>query len=155
VQSFITSPKPNSLFLSDLSDFLTQLCAISPSVLLGDFNFGIDDTNCKTFTEFLDLLHCFNFTQHINFPTYTCSSGLTEQVSISDDLAVTTDMDIPIPFPKEKQQAKQPSETSNPSPPLLSRPLLPPKCPPPLPCHLTSPSDLVTYYKHALSSCLD
>ena len=41
-------PKPNPSFLSDFSDFLTQLTAISPSVLLlGDFNIRID-TNCYT-----------------------------------------------------------------------------------------------------------
>ncbi|KAE8288308.1 hypothetical protein D5F01_LYC12173 [Larimichthys crocea] len=78
-------PKPNPSFPSDFSDFLTQLSAISPSVLLlGDFNIHLD-TDCKSATEFRELLHFFNFTQHVNFPTHSrghildlvCSPGVT------------------------------------------------------------------------------
>ncbi|CAB1434439.1 unnamed protein product [Pleuronectes platessa] len=43
--------KPNPSFLSNLSEFLTQLCSISLSILLlGDFNIYIDSTDCKLAT---------------------------------------------------------------------------------------------------------
>lgn len=78
------------------------------------FNFHTDDTDCKPASEFLDRLHCLNLTQHIHFPTYTCghtrdlvcSSGLTVHhlcslnLNISDHLAITMDIDIPIPKDK-------------------------------------------------------
>ena len=161
-------PKPNPSFLSDLSDFLTQLCAISPSVLLlGDFNFHIDDTDSKPAIEFLELLQCFNFTQHVNFPTHTrghtldlvCSTGLTlHQLSslnlnISDHLAITMDIDIPIPIPKEKRKITFRNIKSI-SPSALSTSLtstMSASPPPPS----DNPSDLINYYNNTLSSCLD
>ncbi|XP_031723968.1 uncharacterized protein LOC116394789 [Anarrhichthys ocellatus] len=108
-------PKSNPAFLSDLSEFLTQLCSVSPSILLlGDFNIHIDSSDCKTATKFLDLLKCFNFTQHIDFPTHNrghildlvCSTEITinhlsgYDLTISDDLAIIMEIDIPIPEPK-------------------------------------------------------
>ena len=78
-------PKPNPSFLSDFSDFFTQLSLISSSILLlGDFNIHIDFPDCKATTNFLDILNCFNLTQHVNFPTHShghildlvCSIGI-------------------------------------------------------------------------------
>ncbi|CAJ1050928.1 LOW QUALITY PROTEIN: uncharacterized protein LOC116399339 [Xyrichtys novacula] len=78
-------PKPNPDFLTELSDLLTQLCALSPSVLLlDDFNIHIDNPSCSLACEFLDILQCFSFTQHCHFPTHNhghildliCSTGL-------------------------------------------------------------------------------
>ncbi|KAG7510370.1 hypothetical protein JOB18_020105 [Solea senegalensis] len=104
-------PKPNPSFVFDFSDFLTQLSAISPSVLLlGDFNIHIN-TNCKSDTEFLEVLPCFNLTQHVNFSTHSCghildlvcSAGLTIphlsslNLNISDHLAIIMDINLPIP----------------------------------------------------------
>ena len=160
-------PKPNPSFLSDFSDFLTQLSAISPSILLlGDFNIHID-TDCKSATEFLELLHCLNFTQHVNFPTHSrghildlvCSTGLTIHhlssfnLNISDHLAITMDVDIPIPTAKDKQtisfrnlKSISPSALSaslasqiSASPPLLT----------------DNPSDLTKFYNETLCSCLN
>lgn len=51
--------KPNTSFLSDFTDFLTQLCASSPNVLLCDFNLHIDNPDSKSAADFLDLLNCF------------------------------------------------------------------------------------------------
>ncbi|XP_061133329.1 uncharacterized protein LOC133153215 [Syngnathus typhle] len=112
-------PKPNPAFLSDLSEFLTQLCAISPSViLLGDFNIHVDSTTCKTATEFLDILNSFNITQHVDFPTHKkghtldliCTTGLSISNLtsfnltdiLSDHLALTLDIDIPTPLIKQQ-----------------------------------------------------
>ncbi|XP_075868585.1 uncharacterized protein LOC142879305 isoform X3 [Nelusetta ayraudi] len=158
-------PKPNPSFLTDFSNFLTELCAISPSVLLlGDFNFHIDDTNCQPATQFLDLLHRLNFTQHINFPTHTCghtldlvcSFGLTVHhlsslnLRISDHLAITMDIDIPTPIPKEKHNTtfrnSKSTLSSAPLASLISKLSISPP---------TSSDNLVRYHNHTLSSCLD
>ncbi|XP_029929809.1 LOW QUALITY PROTEIN: uncharacterized protein LOC115374818 [Myripristis murdjan] len=164
-------PKPNPSFLSDFSDFLTQLCAISfcsPSVLLlGDFNFHVNDPNCKPATEFLDLLHCLNFTQHIDFPTHTrghtldlvCSSGLTLNrlsslnLNISDHLAIIMDIDTPIPTPKNTRKITFRNIKSIPPSALSASLATKMSASPPL--SLDNPSDLVNYYNHILSSCLD
>uniref|UniRef100_UPI00358FE46C uncharacterized protein n=1 Tax=Myxine glutinosa TaxID=7769 RepID=UPI00358FE46C len=78
-------PKPHLSFLSDFSYFLTQLCSLSPSILLlGDFNIHMDSTDSTITTDFTDLLTCFNLTQHVDFPTHirghildlVCSTGL-------------------------------------------------------------------------------
>ncbi|KAE8293027.1 hypothetical protein D5F01_LYC08120 [Larimichthys crocea] len=83
------------------------LSAISPStLLLRHFNIHID-TDCITATEFLELLHCFSFTQHVNFPTHNrghildlvCSSGLTTQYITSPASATLTT----IPTAKDKR----------------------------------------------------
>uniref|UniRef100_A0A8P4G516 Reverse transcriptase domain-containing protein n=1 Tax=Dicentrarchus labrax TaxID=13489 RepID=A0A8P4G516_DICLA len=159
-------PKPNPSFLTDFSDFLTQLSAISPSVLLlGDFNIHIDN-DCKSATEFLELLHCFNFTQHVNFPTHSrghildlvCSTGLTLHhlssfnLNISDHLAIITDIDIPIPTIKDKRTISFRNLKSI-SPSALTTSLASKisSSPPPL---TDNPSDLTKFYNETLSSCL-
>ncbi len=111
-------PKLHPSFLSDFADLLTQLSAISPSVLLlGDFNLHVDSTDNKPASEFLELLQCLNFTQHVNFPTHShghildlvCSTNLNIQqltshdLHISDHLAITMDLDIPIHTTKQNR----------------------------------------------------
>uniref|UniRef100_A0A671YR52 Reverse transcriptase domain-containing protein n=1 Tax=Sparus aurata TaxID=8175 RepID=A0A671YR52_SPAAU len=161
-------PKPNHSFLSDLAAFVTQLSAISPSILLlGDFNFHIDDPNCKSAIDLLELLHCLHLTQHVNFPTHcrghildlVCSAGLTlHQLSsldlhISDHLAITLDFITPVPPPKLKRNITfRNIKSINPS--ALSDVLantLSTSTPPPTAC----PSDLASYYNNTLSLCLD
>ncbi|KAE8293047.1 hypothetical protein D5F01_LYC08141 [Larimichthys crocea] len=77
--------QPNGLRKCFLCTNCNQLSAISPSILLlRHFNIHIN-TDCITATEFLELLYCFSFTQHVNFPTHNrghildlvCSTGLT------------------------------------------------------------------------------
>ncbi|KAK5918736.1 hypothetical protein CgunFtcFv8_003473 [Champsocephalus gunnari] len=157
-------PKQNPTFLSDLSDLLTQLSAISPSVLLvGDFNIHIDDPTSIYAIEFLETLQCFNFTQHINFPTHShghildlvCSTGVDHLSSldphISDHLAIT--MDINIPIQKHKRtitfrnlKSLSPSALSA----CITRKMS--AFPPPPP---DNPCQLVDYYNTTLSPCLD
>ena len=51
-------PKPNPSFLSDFSDFITQLSFISSSILLlGDFNIHIDSPDCNATTDLQDILN--------------------------------------------------------------------------------------------------
>nr|XP_029137828.1 uncharacterized protein LOC114921708 [Labrus bergylta] len=160
--------KPNPSFFSDFHDFLYRLCSISTSVLLlGDFNFHVDDTQCKTAKEFLDLLHCLNFTQHVNFPTHSrghildlvCSTGLTiHQLSslnlnISDHLAINMDILIPLPTPKQKRKISfRNIKSVDPSAFSASISSKISSSPPP---QFNNPSELITYYNNTLSFCLD
>ncbi|CAJ1050799.1 LOW QUALITY PROTEIN: uncharacterized protein LOC127597372%2C partial [Xyrichtys novacula] len=105
-------PKPHPSFLSDFFEFVTHLNTISSSVLLlGDFNFHIDNPTCKQASDFLDLLDTLNLTQHVHSPTHShghtldlvCSTGIsihhlsTTNLYISDHLAVTFNVDPPPP----------------------------------------------------------
>ncbi len=97
-------PKPNSVFFSEFTEFLTLASAICPVVLLtGDLNIHVDNVDCANTVSFIDILDCFNFTQHVNFPTHkhghtldlVCTSGvIIEQldctvVCISDHRLLT------------------------------------------------------------------
>ena len=119
ISTIYRPPKPNPSFLSDLSDFITALSPISPSILLlGDFNLHIDSPDCKHAKDFMDLLHCFSFTQHINFPTHNrghildlvFSTGLhihnisSTDLTISDHLAITLSIDTPAPQSKQNRK---------------------------------------------------
>ncbi|GLD56423.1 uncharacterized protein AKAME5_000877200 [Lates japonicus] len=65
-------PKTSSSFLSDFTDFFTQLLFFSPSILLFcDFNIHIDSPKSKFTADFLDILNCFSLTQHVNSPTHS------------------------------------------------------------------------------------
>ena len=77
-------PPMQTSFLSDLSELLTEVCALSSTViLLGDLNVHIDKASTMS-TDFMSVLDCFGFTQHVNFPTHEhghtpdliCTTGL-------------------------------------------------------------------------------
>jgi len=60
------SPTP-----SEFSQFLEQFSIHSPSFLLvGDFNFHVEDPCNQHAQEFLNILNIFNLTQHVKHPTY-------------------------------------------------------------------------------------
>ena len=60
-----------SLFFEEFSTFLENFCTTSSSVLLvGDFNFHINDSSNVDATKFLNLLEIFNLAQHVDQPTY-------------------------------------------------------------------------------------
>ncbi|CAL1572399.1 unnamed protein product [Knipowitschia caucasica] len=101
-------PKTCTSFLSDFTDFYTQLSSISPSVLfLGDFNIHVDNPHSKCTADFLDILNCLNLMQHVNSPTLShghildliCSSASLSVhnipltgLNLSDHQAVTIDI---------------------------------------------------------------
>ena len=39
-------------------------------IMLGDFNFHVDDTNNASAMKFLDIVNCFNLAQHIIVPSF-------------------------------------------------------------------------------------
>lgn len=87
-----------SAFLSELSELLTPVCAMSPSTyLLGDMNCHVDSSSCTFANEFMSLLECFNFSQHVRGPTHNrghtldlvCSTGTPPTDLQCLDLAVS------------------------------------------------------------------
>ncbi|XP_068597914.1 uncharacterized protein [Brachionichthys hirsutus] len=161
-------PKPNPSFLSEFTDFLTQLSAISSAILLvGDFNFHIDDQNSKPATEFSELLNCFNMTQQVNFPTHACghildlvcTNGMTihnlssDNLHISDHLAITFNLHIPLTISRTQREIVFRNLKSI-DPSALSA-LLTTKMAISPPPPSDNPSELVTHYNDTLSSCLD
>lgn len=162
-------PKTCPSFLSDFTDFITQLSSISPSVLLiGDFNIHIDSPAAKFTSDFLDILNCLNLTQHVTSPTHNhghildlvCSTpsltihnlSLTD-LTISDHLAITLDIITPSPTVKQTRtitfrnlKSISPISLTSSISHAISTSLLP-----------SDPiaSDLVNFYNHTLSTCLN
>ncbi|CAJ1059667.1 hypothetical protein D5F01_LYC22364 [Xyrichtys novacula] len=162
-------PKPHPSFLSDFSDFVTHLNTISSSVLLlGDFNFHIDNPTCKQASDFLDLLDTLNLTQHVQSPTHShghtldlvCSTGIsihhlsTTTLYISDHLSLSTSTPPPPPPPHSEKRQISFRNLKSISPQDLSASLSAT-----LTASPPSPSaklpDLLNYYNDTLSSCLD
>lgn len=158
-------PKPCSAFLSDLSTYLTSVCALSPNVLLvGDFNIHADSQTCVFANDFMSLLHSHDFSQHVHFPTHNkghildlvCSTGsqpfnLTDlSFPISDHKVVLFNISIPLTQIKKPRtisfrntKSIQPADFMN----LINT--YPAPAPP------SSPSELVTHYNSCLSTSLN
>ena len=62
-----------SLFYEEFTNLLEDV-AVSPSeiLLVGDFNFHIDDQNDMSAKRFIDIIESFNFKQLVNQPTHCC-----------------------------------------------------------------------------------
>lgn len=105
-------PRASTVFIRELSELLTSVCPMYPSILLlGDLNIHADSTKCSFAAEFLNLHHSLEFSQHVNFPTHAkghildlvCSSGISpsnlygSDLSISDHKAVFFNARIPAP----------------------------------------------------------
>lgn len=66
-------------------------------ILTGDFNLHIDNPSDSASKEFLNILHCMDFTQHVTQPTHNrghtldlvITHGLSTSVSSVVDLAVS------------------------------------------------------------------
>ena len=58
----------NSLFFEEFPLLLEHLASASGKlIMLGDFNFHVDDTNNALAMKFLDIVNCFNLAQHITY----------------------------------------------------------------------------------------
>ncbi|XP_024117635.1 uncharacterized protein LOC112139172 [Oryzias melastigma] len=62
-------PGPARVFLDEFSEFLSSIIPLQSVLLLGDFNFHIDNSACMFGSELLFLTQSFNFTQHVSGPT--------------------------------------------------------------------------------------
>src|SRR6267154_2096467 len=103
-----------SSFFTDFSLLLEDLVS-SPSELIitGDFNLHLDDSSCSKSTSFLSLLHTFDLTQLVSFPTHSdghtldllitrASSSILSNIdysslpsSFSDHSAILSSLTIP------------------------------------------------------------
>jgi len=97
----IYRPPPSSrnklstgMFFEEFSAFLEHLTTISGSLLLvGDFNFHVEDTSNSAAVKFLDLLKTFNFIQLVNQPTYHDRHILDLVITRNHD-CVTTNISV-------------------------------------------------------------
>ena len=91
-------PKYHSSFISEFSELLSIIHSTYNKILItGDFNIHIDDNSDPTTTEFLNILNCMDFKQHVTQPTHNrghaldliITYGLSTGVSSVADLAVS------------------------------------------------------------------
>ena len=80
----------SSLFFTEFSSFLESMVS-SPGKLLivGDFNFAVNNGNDGAALNFLDLLNTFNLTQHIKVPTQKDNNTLDLIITREDELNAT------------------------------------------------------------------
>ena len=88
----------NSLFFEDFPVLLEHLATASGKlIMLGDFNFCVDDTDNASAMKFLDILNCFNLAQHMTVPTH--KDGHTFDLIITrndEDLISNIDVHDPL-----------------------------------------------------------
>ena len=80
-----TYSKPFSVFLDDLSSFLSFAATTSHEfIITGDFNIHLDNPADTLTPQFLSLLSSFNLSQHIHFPTHDKNHILDLVITSSD-----------------------------------------------------------------------
>lgn len=86
-------PGPPGQFLLDFNDLLSSVIKLDRVLIIGDFNFHIDDVTSKIASDFLEITETFNFVQHVSGPTHIAghtldlvfSHGLTtENICLED-----------------------------------------------------------------------
>ena len=91
-------PHYSSLFISEFSELLSIIHSKYDRILItGDFNLHIDNLSDPMSREFLNLLYCLDFKQHVTQPTHdrghildlVITHGLSIDVSCVVDLAVS------------------------------------------------------------------
>lgn len=150
------------MFSSEFSEFLTQLCSLSPSILLlGDFNIHVDSLETKATTDLFDILNDFNITQHVVFHTHRKGhildpvriSGIAidnlTDLAISDHLAIICDVDMPVPSAKQKRTMTFQKLSS------INLSSLPSTITATIAQSLDATTTLVSTYNNILSSCFN
>ncbi len=94
----ISTSKAKLWFISEFFELLT-LCVTSYDKILigGDFNIHVDNKSDRKAVEFVEVLHSFSFTQHVNGPTHNkehtldliISYGVNVNVNEITDLAIS------------------------------------------------------------------
>ena len=63
-------PGPPGPFLPDFTEFLSLVIKLDKVLIIGDFNFHIDNATSEFASEFLDITESFNFIQYVSEPPY-------------------------------------------------------------------------------------
>ena len=80
-------PTRNPVFLTTFSEFLASVVLHYDKIMIvGDFNFHVDNITDQAATEFLNITESYNFVQHVHGPTHNCGHTL--------DLVFTLDLDL-------------------------------------------------------------
>ena len=91
-------PQHSSTFISDFADLLTIIHATYDRILItGDFNIHVNKSSDSMSRDFLNLLNCMDFYQHVTQPTHNrghtldlvITYGLSTGVSSVADLAIS------------------------------------------------------------------
>ena len=76
----------NSLFFHEFSTFLEHFSTTTGSMLIvGDFNFHVEDSSDGIALQFLNILECFNLTQHVRHATYQGKHVLDLLITRADE----------------------------------------------------------------------
>ena len=87
----------NSLFFEEFPVLLEHLATASGKlIMLGDFNFHVDDTDNASAMKFLDIVNCFNLAQHITVPTHKDGHTLDLIIRRNDEDLISDIDDRPI-----------------------------------------------------------
>ena len=78
--------KPAGVFLNDFTHFLSSIIKLEKVLILGDFNFQIDDVSSNSASELLTITDSFNFEQYVSGSTHI--KGHTLDLDFSLDLNV-------------------------------------------------------------------
>ena len=66
-----------STFFTEFGDMIEQHCSCAKkTIVLGDFNFHVDDASCPRAAHFKDLVTSLGLTQHVHMPTHKSSHTL-------------------------------------------------------------------------------
>ena len=88
----------NSLFFEEFPVLLEHLATASGKlIMLGDFNFHVDDTDNASAMKFLDIVNCFNLAQHITVPTHKDGHTL-DLIITKNDEDLISDIDVHDPL---------------------------------------------------------
>ena len=91
-------PKRCSTFISDFSELLSIIHNnFNRAIILGDFNLHIDNQSDSLASEFLNMLNCMNFNQHVTQPTHNrghtldlvITHGLSAKISSVVDIGIS------------------------------------------------------------------
>src|SRR6184192_3589809 len=72
-------------FISHFSSLLEDLATSNSELIItGDFNIHVDQPHTNPSSQFINLLHDFSLTQHINFPTHSQGHTLRSEEHTSE-----------------------------------------------------------------------
>lgn len=88
-------PKYSSYFITDFSDFISIAHSnYNKIIIVGDFNLHIDIQSDSLATEFLNLLNCMDFKQHVSQSTHNRGHILDLVVTYGLSIDITSVVDL-------------------------------------------------------------